>query len=98
MLIIQDFADNRKALYNMEVKSAHFGKAQVTLHPSVCFYRDEAGHLIRHVIMHMSDDICHDYHAVNAFTEGCLEILRLETDVKQLILWSDGAASQYKTR
>ena len=94
--MIQDFAENRKALYNMEVKSAHFGKAQVTLHPSVCFYKDDEGHLIRHVVMHMSDDIGHDYHAVHAYTEGCLEILKEETSVDEVILWSDGAASQYK--
>ena len=43
--MIQDFAENRKALYNLEVKNGHFGKAQVTLHPTVAFWRDSDGRL-----------------------------------------------------
>ena len=94
--MIQDFAENRKALYNLEVKSAHFGKAQVTLHPTVAYFKDGDGQLVRHVIMHMTDDIGHDYHAVHVFTSKALALLKEETDVSEVIIFSDGCASQYK--
>ena len=55
--MIQDFAENRKALYNLEVKLAHFGKAQMTLHPTVAYFKDGDGQLVCHVIMHMTLDM-----------------------------------------
>ncbi|GFR74218.1 (S)-beta-bisabolene synthase [Elysia marginata] len=98
VLLLQDFAENRKATYAQEVKSAHFGKAQVSLHPTVCFYKNEEEQLVRHVAMFFSDDIGHDYHAVHCYTLKMVEQLRKETVVDEVILWSDGAASQYKGR
>ncbi|GFS03165.1 (S)-beta-bisabolene synthase [Elysia marginata] len=96
VLLLQDFAEYRKATYTHEVKSAHLGKAQVSLHPTVCFYKNEEEQLVRHVAMFFSDDIGHDYHAVHCFTLKMVEQLQKETVVDEVILWSDGAASQYK--
>lgn len=94
--MVQDFAENRKASYSGEVKSAHFGKQQVTLHPTVCFYRNGDGQLVRHVVMLFSNDIGHDYHAVHTFTEKTLNVIREDENIQEVIIWSDGAASQYK--
>uniref|UniRef100_A0A2C9LYS9 Uncharacterized protein n=1 Tax=Biomphalaria glabrata TaxID=6526 RepID=A0A2C9LYS9_BIOGL len=38
LVMVKDFGENRKAAYAEEVKSAHFGKSQITVHPVVCFY------------------------------------------------------------
>ena len=53
--LLLNFAENRKALYHLEVKSAHFIKAQVTLHPTVAYYKDENGQLVRHVLIDAYD-------------------------------------------
>ncbi|GFR88082.1 hypothetical protein ElyMa_006091800 [Elysia marginata] len=42
VMLVMDFAENRKASYASEVKSAHFGKGQWTLHPIVAFFMDAA--------------------------------------------------------
>lgn len=94
--MIQEFAVNRKATYHAEVKSEHFGKAQVSLHPTMAFYKNETGQLVRHVAMFFSDDIGHDYHAVHTYTEKMLQMLKGETKVEDVIIWSDGTVSLYK--
>ncbi|GFO27538.1 (S)-beta-bisabolene synthase [Plakobranchus ocellatus] len=98
IMLVQDFAENRKATYSEEVKSAHFGKAQISLHPTVAFYVNSDGEQVRHVAMFFSDDIGHDYHAVHCYTQKMVEMLQNETPVREVIIWSDGAASQYKGR
>ena len=98
VMLVMDFAENRKASYATEVKSAHFGKGQWTLHPIVAFFNDPSLECLRqHVIMVLSDDIAHDYHAVQKFTEVALQNLAAHiSPIKELIMWSDGCAAQYK--
>ncbi|RUS90545.1 hypothetical protein EGW08_001722 [Elysia chlorotica] len=95
-LLIMDFAENRKASYSQEVKSAHFGKGQITLHPTVCFYITENG-MMRHSMMFVTDDIQHDFHAVHHFTLESMEALKKAApSVRKVYLFSDGCAGQYK--
>lgn len=94
--MVQDFAKNRTATYEKEVKSAYFGKQQISLHPTVCYYKNKDGQMVRHVIMFFSDDIKHDAHHVHAVTKRALEIVQTHASVKEMIIWSDGAGSQYK--
>ena len=80
----------------VQVKSAHFGKAQITMHPTVCFYRvgDEQ---VRHSMVFLSDDICHDHHAVHHFTLVSIEALtKAAPHVEKVYIFSDGCAGQYK--
>jgi len=93
--MVQDFGKNRKAAYTAEIKSAHFGKQQVTVHPVVAFYRT-GDTIIRDSLIFLSDDITHDHQAVQEFTRLSLELLRKKLTIKKLTIWSDGAASQYK--
>ncbi|GFN86803.1 hypothetical protein PoB_001330900 [Plakobranchus ocellatus] len=98
VMLVMDIAENRKASYFSEVKSAHFGKRQWTLHPIVTFFRDDFLDCLRHhdhVIM-LSDDIIHDYHVVNTY-ESRLEKPRKMNSNKEKLMWSDGCASQYKS-
>ncbi|GFS23232.1 hypothetical protein ElyMa_006971800 [Elysia marginata] len=48
-------------------------------------------------MMYLSDDINHDFHAVNTFTEDAISSLKKITCVHELVIWSDGCVSQYKT-
>ena len=90
IMLVMDFAG-----YATEVKSAHFGKGQWTLHPIVAFFNDPSLECLRqHVIMVFPDDTAHDYHAVQKFTEVALK--NFISPIKELIMWSDGCATQYK--
>ena len=95
-MVIMDFAENRKACFNAEVKLAHFVKSQITLHPVVVYINNAQGQLVRHTLMYLSDDICHDYHAVQQFTSLAIDFARELVPLRRVILFSDGCASQYK--
>lgn len=96
--MVMDFAENRKAMFSNEVKSAHFGKSQITLHPVVMFYRGSDLQLVRHTLMFLSDDIQHDYHAVNHFTVAAIKTATSSLAARKIYIFSDGCASQYKGR
>ena len=95
-MMITDFAENRKACFNAEVKSAHFGKSQIILHSVVVYIKNAQGQLVRHTLMYLSDDICHDYHAVQHFTSLAIDFAKELVPLRRVILFSDGCASQYK--
>jgi len=73
--MVQDFGEAWKTAYANEIKSAHFGKAQITLHLVACFYRlgDEVVH---DSLVFLSDNTQHDHHAVKTFTCLSLEALK----------------------
>lgn len=99
MLSIMDFAKNRTISYQDEIKSAYFGAKQVTIHPVVCFFKKD-NRLIRDSVIFISDDINHDYHAVNNFSKLArqhVQTLLGRKPVKEVI-FSDGCASQYKSK
>ena len=100
VMLVMDFAENRSSKYQDEIKSAHYSKRQITLHPVVAFYHDQqSGELVRHALDFLSDDVDHDFNAVHHFTLKTIEFLEgagvLHRD-KTLYIFSDGCASQYK--
>ncbi|XP_057679842.1 uncharacterized protein LOC130908437 [Corythoichthys intestinalis] len=97
LVMVQDFGENRKTSYAMEIKSAHFGKTQITVHPIVCSYRC-GDSVVREAHIFMTDDIKHDHNAVNEFTKQSLSMISTKITVKRLTMWSDGAVSQYKNK
>ena len=60
------------------------------------YWKDQRAQLVRHVLMYLSDEIKHDYHAVQHFTAHSIEYVKQLTCLKRLIIFSDGCASQYK--
>ena len=84
--MIQDFGENRKAAYSAEIKSLHFGKSQITVHPVVLYYRKEAT-VIREMHMFLSDVIKHDHCAVNTFTKKSADIIKEKVTMKKLTMW-----------
>ena len=98
--MVQDFAKNRDITYQDEIKSNYWTKKQVTMHPTVLFYRlKDEGEIHRLVITHLSDITNHDAHIVHYMTLECISILKEkhpEVEWKKIFLWSDGCAAQYK--
>ena len=98
-LCIQDFSNNIDLKHQDEVKGAHWGTTQVTVHPSVVYAKIPGqNELKRVVITHLSDIKQHDAHMVNYITSDCIKYLsdKFELKLKKLYLWSDGCTSQYK--
>ena len=101
VLMIMDFAENFRTMFQNEVASAHWCYQQVTIHPSVCFYRcvfPNCDRLITESVVTISDDMQHDSDAVTVFTASTLDHLSTKTTLNEIVEFTDGAASQYKSR
>ena len=101
ILMVMDFGKNRLVRYQDEIKSAYFAAAQITLHPILLFYhsRDVPELIARHSLVFLSDDITHDLNAVEYFKTKSLEFLEKKSvPYKEIIIFSDGCAIQYKSR
>ena len=94
--MLLDFAENYSFLVQDAVQGYHWNNSQATLHPFVIYFKpvDELQVLNYCVI---SDCFKHDALSVHSFIASLLphlkEVLPL---VKNLFLFSDGAANQYK--
>lgn len=47
ILMVMDFAQNRKVYFQDEIKSAHFAQRQITMHPIVVYRKGDNGNLVR---------------------------------------------------
>ena len=77
------------------MKSAYYGKKQIQLHPTVCFYKSDS-QTVRHTVMQLNDNTERDHAVVEHLTQLALQDVEKQTKVTEVILWSDGCASQYK--
>lgn len=99
MLMVMDFARNKTLEYQDEIKSAYYQQGQVTMHPIVVYYHQspEDGQLTRESLIFLSDDLGHDFHAVNYYLEKSLEHFKSkEMNFSKVIIFSDGCSAQYK--
>lgn len=96
ILMVMDFAQNRKIFFQDEIKAAHFSQKQVTMHPIVVYRKDGNDHLIRESLVFLSDDTGHDSHAVEYFLQGAIKHIEENTSINRIVIFSDGCASQYK--
>lgn len=97
MLILADFAENYSFILQDAAQGFHWNNAQATLHPFVCYYKDEEE--LKHLnAVIISDCLHHDTIAVHLFQKKVIEILKTKIpgEINKLIYFSDGAASQYK--
>ena len=97
---IYDFSQNFQSIQQDEIKSAHFAKQQITLHPIPTYYVDPlTDDIVRESFMISSNDLTHDNQAVDAFRRSLIHHLREVRNINLtcLIEWSDGAAHEYKS-
>ena len=91
MTVQMDFAENYACTAQDEVKSAHWKKAQITLHTSAAWFRSD---ILLHVII--SDNLKHDKYAVVVYLS---EILKYKPEnVRFLRVWTDGPNSQFENK
>lgn len=86
-----DFAENYTCEAQDKVQAAHWNQTQVTLFTTVTWFRDA---ILSHVIV--SDLLRHDKTSVSVFTDHILTCL--PDGVKEVRVWTDGPASQFKNK
>ena len=79
MVLNMDFAENYSCVTQNEVQAAHWGHEQVTIHPTVAYYKckdDGCDQVVTESLIFISEDKIHDSHAVNTFTKIANEHLK----------------------
>ena len=68
----------------------------MTLHPTIVYYRDSNNQLAKESHIFLTDDIIHDYHAVNTFLQMSLNFKELDmTRISRIVVFSDSCSAQY---
>lgn len=99
VLIVHDFAQNYLCLHQDEPQALHWVHEQVTLHPTVVYYKCHCGGLVTDEIVHISADLKHDAHLVKVFTRKTLDYLQSKNvSIRKIIEFTDQAPSQYKSK
>lgn len=99
MIAICDFAENYSFVVQDAIQSFHWSNDQCTIHPFCLYFRDEDDQLQCKSLIVIAESLKHDVNAVHLFQHKLISIIRIHYSfVKNIIFFSDGAASQYKNR
>ena len=97
-LCVLDFAENYTAAIQGVVQSAYYSRNSITLHPIVVHYK-RGEDVIRDSVVFISDDRKHDWAAVKCFVQNLAHHLGIMAPhISNLIMFSEGCSSQYKSR
>lgn len=96
-VVVLDFAENYLCVQQDQPQSAYFSYSQVTVHPCVMYYGCSCGMRITDNWTFVSDVLVHSADMVHCITQKILSHLR-SLHVSRAVVYSDGCASQYKSR
>lgn len=103
VVLNMDFAENYTCVAQEEVQSAHWSHNQVTIQPTVAYYRCPVGScesIVTEHLIFVSEDNTHDEAAVHKFvklaTEHLVQVRGLT--IEKEIQLTDGCAAQYKSK
>lgn len=97
-IVLADFAKNYSFIIQDEIQSFHWVSTQATLHPFVYYFKLD-GVLMSYSMCIISDHLEHNTVAFHTFQKYLTQHLREKLpSVKKIYYFSDGAASQYKTK
>ena len=105
LVMLMDFSENYRCRFQNEAQNAYFDQQQVTVHPFMTYYieklttdaeNNSTKNLVKHAVIGISNDTKHDSFSVYQFEKEAMKILEKETEVKEIIKFSDGCAAQYK--
>ncbi|XP_070200577.1 uncharacterized protein [Littorina saxatilis] len=98
-IVTIDFAENYLCRYQDEVQSAHWSYRQVSLCPSVLQYHCSSSccSCVTEYVVAMSDDLNHDAAFGKKALSDILQHLE-EKGIQHVHIWSDGCASQFKSK
>ena len=105
LVLVSDFAENYTTFYQREISAVHFSRNQITVHPIVSFYKCQNDGCsqtkpVQENILCVSDDLTHDFHAVNTFQVQAVKYLRETRNLHfdNIKEFSDGCVQQFKSR
>jgi hypothetical protein len=103
VVLNMDFSENYSCIAQNEVQSAHWGHEQVTIHPTVAYYKcqhDNCTETVQEALIFVSSDLIHDSSAVMKFTAVANEHLSQTRGItiNREIQLTDGCAAQYKSK
>jgi len=100
ILMVCDFGTNWAVHTGEEPQGVNWTRDQVTIHNSVCFFLcPECNILDKDEIAIYSDDLKHDWAAVDLFTDKMLNHLENRgINIGRLIRFSDNCAGQYRSK
>ncbi|CAG2221681.1 unnamed protein product [Mytilus edulis] len=101
VVMVLDFGQNYTCFYQDEAQSAHWSAEQVTVHPSICYYKCKTcSETVKEDIVMLSGDLKHDFYAVSTFIRKANEhlIQKRGLTIDHHIQFSDGCAGQYKSK
>ena len=100
LLTVMDFQQNYTCEGQDQAQSAHWAQQQVALHPTVSWYRCmEHDKIVKESIIHISEDLLHDYHAVHHFEKEIVEHMKSRNiNVVKQVQFTDGCGYQYKSK
>lgn len=83
-------------------QGCHWNNSQTTIHPVVASYEcpvSGCNEVVTDSVIYVSDDLTHDYHAVQHFISKTVELFPSEDlHFSRIVSFSDGAPTQYKNR
>lgn len=99
-LVVQmDFAENFTSSSMDEIRSAYWNATNVSLHPTVVYYRNEHGDMEHKNFVFVSDVINHNATAVLTIIDILIKELKTIFPNADLVhYWTDSPSSQYRNR
>lgn len=110
VICVHDFSENYSCKEKIEIQSNYFQRTEATLHVSLIYRHailevdgigsaDDDPHIVEEHLLVISPDLKHDHHFTHNVQSLICEYLHsIQYDVKTVHEYTDGCASQYKSR
>ena len=97
-MVQMDFAEDYKCQSQDEIQSAYWNATQVTLHPTVVYYKEE-NTLEHKSFVFVSDEPAHNASTVFAILKKLVpEIKKIVPNLDMVHYWTDSPMSQYRNK
>ena len=99
VIVQMNFSENYNCVSAEEVQSAYWNSNNVTLHPTVLYFKTAKGSLDHKNCMFVSGDNGHNIGAVYTFMKQLVpEVLSSFEYVQHIYYWTDSPSSQYRNK
>ena len=102
VLFVHDFQMNLMLFTQDEPAGTHWDHPQITIHPTSAFFHclnTKCNKIVCEDIIHISDVLRHDKHAVNTFVMKSIDHLKGKgVPIQEIIEFTDQTSGQYKSK
>ena len=97
-LVHVDYSESYKNKQQDEIQSAYFGQSSFSLFTACFYYNNDNGNLVKRPICVVSESNDHSRAAALTCVEIVLKEIEINVELTKIIVWSDGCASQFRSR